>query len=247
MSGHGRVWIGTSGYVYKHWRKGVFYPAGLRIREELAYYAARFSTVELNNPFYRLPTAEMFTRWRDATPDHFHFAVKASRFITHIKRLVNVGEEVTLFMERATHLGPKLGPVLFQLPPTQQLDLPRLDNFLSLLPSGYRWVLEFRHASWHTQEVYRVLAQHQVALCIPVGGGMHPDRITTAPFTYIRLHRGKEPRGGFTPAELRTWAGQVRSLASTGKGIYLYFNNDWEGFAIRDAMALKRLLVPLAS
>ncbi len=247
MSGHGRVWIGTSGYVYKHWRKGVFYPAGLRIREELAYYAARFSTVELNNPFYRLPTTEMFARWRDATPDHFHFAVKASRFITHIKRLVNVGDEVALFMERATHLGTKLGPVLFQLPPTQQLDLPRLENFLSLLPSGHHWVLEFRHASWHTQEVYRVLARHQVALCIPVGGGLHPDRITTAPFTYIRLHRGKEPRGGFTPSELRTWARQVRSLAGTGKEIYLYFNNDWEGFAIRDAMALKRLLAPLAS
>jgi uncharacterized protein YecE (DUF72 family) len=242
MSRLGSVWIGTSGYVYRHWRKGVFYPVGLRIREELAFYAARFPTVELNNPFYRLPTAEMFVRWRDATPDGFQFAVKASRYITHIKRLLNVGPELELFMERARHLGRKLGPVLFQLPPTQLLDLPRLEGFLRLLSADHRWVLEFRHLSWHAREVYQLLSEHQVALCIPVGGGLQPDRITTAPFTYIRMHRGQESRGGFTPAELRTWAAQVRSLAGAGKDVYVYFNNDWEGFAIRDALALQRLL-----
>ena len=145
-------------------------------------------------------------------------------------------------MERAQHLGPKLGPVLFQLPPTQQLDLPRLDAFLRLLSSDHRWVLEFRHASWHTRAAYQLLSQHQVALCIPVGGGLEPDRITTAPFTYIRMHRGQEPSGGFTPAELRAWAAQVRSLSVTGKAVYVYFNNDWEGLAIRDAVALQRLL-----
>jgi uncharacterized protein YecE (DUF72 family) len=242
MFGESGLWIGTSGYVYRHWRKGVFYPAGLKLREELAFYAARFRTVELNNPFYRLPTAEMFDRWRDATPDGFQFAVKASRYITHIKRLLDVGAELDLFMGRARHLGPKLGPVLFQLPPTQQLDLPRLEVFLRLLSSGHRWVLEFRHASWHTPETYQVLSQHQVALCIPVGGGLEPDRITTAPFTYVRMHRGQEPRGGFTRAELRTWAAQVRSLTAVGKEVYIYFNNDWEGFAIRDAVVLERLL-----
>jgi uncharacterized protein YecE (DUF72 family) len=242
MFGDGNAWIGTSGYVYRHWRKGVFYPEGLRTREELAFYAARFPTVELNNPFYRLPTAEMFGRWRDATPEGFHFAVKASRYITHIKRLLNVDQELDLFMERARHLESKLGPVLFQLPPTQRLDLPRLEGFLRLLSAGRRWVLEFRHLSWHAREVYQLLAEHQVALCIPVGGGLQPDRITTAPFTYIRMHRGQEPRGGFTPAELRSWAAQVRSLAGAGTDVYVYFNNDWEGFAIRDAVALQRLL-----
>jgi uncharacterized protein YecE (DUF72 family) len=242
MSGLGRVWIGTSGYVYRHWRKGVFYPPGLKIREELGYFASRFPTVELNNPFYRLPSAEMFARWREATPDHFRFAVKASRFITHIKRLQNVAEEVHLFMERAEELGPKLGPVLFQLPPNQPLDLSRLRGFLTLLSPQRQWVVEFRHASWHTTEVYRLLAEYTVALCIPVGGGVHPDRITTASFTYIRMHRGQEPRGGFTADELHTWAAQVRALESVGKEVYVYFNNDWEGFAIRDAVALKQLL-----
>jgi uncharacterized protein YecE (DUF72 family) len=242
MSGGGQIWIGTSGYVYRHWRKGVFYPAGLKIREELGYYAARFPTVELNNPFYRLPTTEMFARWREATPEGFQFAVKASRFITHIKRLRDVSAEIDLFISRAGELGSKLGPVLFQLPPNQQVDLSRLSGFLALLSPGQRWVLEFRHPSWHTTEVYRLLAEHRVALCIPVGGGLHPDRVISAPFTYIRMHRGQEPRGGFTPNELRNWAGQIRALQRKGTEVYLYFNNDWEGFAIRDAYAMERLL-----
>jgi uncharacterized protein YecE (DUF72 family) len=242
MPGAGRIWIGTSGYVYRHWRKGAFYPAGLPAREELAYYASRFPTVELNNPFYRLPTAEMFTRWRDITPDDFQYAVKASRFITHVKRLRNVADEVALFMERAEHLGPKLGPILFQLPPNQQLDISRLREFLPLLSPRHRWVLEFRHPSWHATEVYRLLADHEVALCIPVGGGLGPDRITTAAFTYLRMHRGQEPRGGFSPDELKAWAAQVQALSSVGKDVYVYFNNDWEAFAIRDAMTLRELL-----
>jgi uncharacterized protein YecE (DUF72 family) len=242
MTGQGKIWIGTSGYVYRHWRKGVFYPAGLKQREELSYYAARFPTVELNNPFYRLPTPEMFARWREITPEGFRFAVKASRYITHIKRLQDVADEVELFMERATLLGPKLGPVLFQLPPNQQLDLARLQSFLRLLSGPQEWVVEFRHPSWHTEEVYRLLGGHGVALCIPVGGGLEPDRITTAPFTYIRMHRGQEPAGGFTRQELKAWGGRIRALSAAGKEIYLYFNNDWEGFAIRDAVFMKRLL-----
>jgi uncharacterized protein YecE (DUF72 family) len=242
MSAVGRIRIGTSGYVYRHWRKGVFYPAGLKAREELAYYAARFLTVELNNPFYRLPTAEMYQRWRDATPDGFQFAVKASRFITHIKRLRDVSDGLALFMERAEHLGPKLGPILFQLPPNQQADIPRLRDFLALLSSEHRWVLEFRHPSWHSSEAYRLLTERQVALCIPVGGGLHPDRITTAPFTYIRMHKGEGPGGGFTGAQQRSWATQVRALSDAGKDVYVYFNNDWEGHAVRDAAKLEQLL-----
>jgi uncharacterized protein YecE (DUF72 family) len=236
------VWIGTSGYVYRHWRKGVFYPNGLPAREELGYYTSHFPTVELNNPFYRLPTAVMFQRWRENTPPDFQFAVKASRYITHIKRLREVGEELALFQDRAGHLGPKLGPILFQLPPTQQLDLARLGDFLKLLSRDHRWVIEFRHPSWHTGEVYQLLKGHSVALCIPVGGGLEPDRVTTAPFTYIRMHRGKEPAGGFTDDELMSWAGQIRALRSAGKEVYVYFNNDWGGYAIRDAMKLRELL-----
>ena len=242
MSGLARVWIGTSGYVYRHWRKGVFYPRGLPVREELGYYASRFRTVELNNPFYRLPTPQMFDRWRDSTPSGFQFAVKASRYITHIKRLREVGDELALFLERAERLAPKLGPILFQLPPTQQLDLARLRDFLALRSGEHRWVLEFRHPSWHTREVYQILTDHDVALCIPVGGGLRPDRVTTAPFTYIRMHRGQESAGGFTREELNSWAAKIRALRRGGKEVYIYFNNDWEGYAVRDAMALQKLL-----
>ena len=242
MAGSGRIWIGTSGYVYRHWRQGVFYPAKLKVKDELAYFASRFPTVELNNSFYRLPTPEMFDRWREATPDDFLFAVKASRYITHIKRLKDVGDEVSLFIERAQRLGSKLGPVLFQLPPNQQIDVGRLQAFLPMLTPDRRWVLEFRHPSWHTVDVYRMLSDHGVALCIPVGGGLQPDRITTAGFTYIRFHRGQEPKGGFTSEEIRSWGGQVRALSSAGKEVFVYFNNDWEGFAIRDAVALEQLL-----
>jgi uncharacterized protein YecE (DUF72 family) len=242
MAGPAEVWLGTSGYVYRHWRKGVFYPSGLPAREELAYFAERFNTVELNNPFYRLPTEEMFQRWREVTPHHFHFAVKASRYITHIKRLREVSGELALFLERADHLGHKLGPILFQLPPNQQIDTGRLRDFLVLLSPARRWVLEFRHPSWHTPEVYRLLSDHAVALCIPVGGGLYPDRVTTAPFTYFRMHRGQEPAGGFTTEELISWAAQIRGLRSAGTEVYVYFNNDWGGFAIRDAVKLRELL-----
>ena len=220
----------------------MFYPPGLPTREELGYFAERFKTVELNNPFYRLPTAEMFQRWREVTPDRFHFAVKASRYITHIKRLRDVAGELALFLERAGHLGPKLGPILFQLPPNQHIDLGRLRDFLVLLSRERRWVVEFRHPSWHSRDVYQLLSDHSVALCIPVGGGLHPDRVTTAPFTYFRMHRGEEPAGGFTPEELVSWAAQIRGLRSAGTEVYVYFNNDWGGFAIRDAVTLRELL-----
>jgi uncharacterized protein YecE (DUF72 family) len=241
MSRLGVLRIGTSGYVYPHWRKGTFYPTGLPARQELAYYGSRFGTVELNNPFYRLPTPEMFVRWRESTPDKFEFAVKASRLITHIKRLRNVSDEIALFLERASRLEAKLGPILFQLPPTQQIDVPRLRDFLAQLAPDCRWVVEFRHPSWHTGEVYRLLAEYGTALCIPVGGGLHPDRITTASFTYIRMHRGQESDGGFSAEELREWAAQIRALEAAGKDVYVYFNNDWGGLAIRDAMRLEEL------
>jgi uncharacterized protein YecE (DUF72 family) len=242
MSGPAQVWIGTSGYVYRHWRKGVFYPRSLPVREELGYYASRFHTVELNNSFYRLPTPEMFERWRESTPARFQFSVKASRFITHIKRLRGTEDALALLLERADRLRAKLGPLLFQLPPTQHIDLPRLAEFLTTLSPGRKWVIEFRHPSWHGAEVYRLLSSHRVALCIPVGGAVHPDRVTTAPFTYIRMHRGREAAGGFTRRELSAWAAQIRSVAATGKEVYVYFNNDWQGYAVRDATTLQELL-----
>jgi uncharacterized protein YecE (DUF72 family) len=228
--------------VYRHWRSGVFYPPGLKAREELAWYAGRFSTVELNNPFYRLPEAATFRRWREAVPAGFCFAVKASRFITHLKRLRDPDEPLALLLERAGELGPALGPILFQLPPDFQADLDRLTTFLAALPPSCRWVIEFRHPSWQQPAVYELLGRHAVALCVPVGGRVRPDLVATAPFAYLRMHAGAGPGGGFTDDQLRAWAGRVRGLRRAGKEVYVYFNNDWEGHAVRDAARLRALL-----
>jgi uncharacterized protein YecE (DUF72 family) len=232
------LWVGTSGYVYPHWRRGVFYPEGLRQRDELAWYAGKFRTVELNNPFYRLPEVTSFDRWREAVPEGFVFAVKASRYITHIKRLRDVEEPIALFLERAGKLGPALGPILFQLPPTFPADVGLLREFLQQLPGGYRWVIEFRHTSWHDPEVYQALGHRGVALCIPVGGRVRPDLVTTAPFAYIRMHAGAGGGGRFTAEQLEWWAGRVGALRRGGKDCYVYFNNDSGGHAPRDAMHL---------
>ncbi len=236
------LWVGTSGYVYVHWRRGVFYPEGLRQREELGYYAQRFRTVELNNPFYRLPEPASFDRWRDAVPDDFLFAVKASRYITHIRRLRDVGESLALFLERAERLGPRLGPLLFQLPPTFPADLALLRGFLAALPTGHRWVVEFRHPSWHIPEAYDALSDRGVALCIPVGGRVRPDLVTTADFVYVRMHAGEGAGGGFTAEQLAWWAGRLRALGRAGKDRFVYFNNDPGGHAPRDARTLLDLL-----
>jgi uncharacterized protein YecE (DUF72 family) len=236
------VWIGTSGYVYPHWRKGVFYPPGLRVRDELSYYAGVFHTVELNNPFYRLPTADTFERWRDSTPDDFLFAVKVSRFISHVKRLHDVDEPLRLFVGLASILGSKLGPLLVQLPPNLHFDLPRLEAFLRELPARHRWVIEVRHPSWQNSETYEALSRHGVALCVPIGGRIQPDLVTTAPFTYMRVHRGIEGKGYMGKKGLRPWASRVRALARAGKDVYFYFNNDLGGHAVRDGMLLQEQL-----
>jgi uncharacterized protein YecE (DUF72 family) len=220
----------------------VFYPKGLPAREELAYYASEFHTVELNNPFYRLPSAEMFIRWRDSTPPAFHFAVKVSRFITHMKRLRDAAEPLATFLELATLLGPKLGPLLFQLPPSFPVDPGRLGDFLRLLTPQHKWVMEFRHPSWYTSAVYQLLGDHRVALCVPVGGRVQPKLVTTAPFTYVRMHAGTLSGGGFAPDQLRLWAARLRGLRPAGIEAYVYFNNDRGGHAPRDARALLKLV-----
>jgi uncharacterized protein YecE (DUF72 family) len=220
----------------------VFYPTGLRQKEELAYFATRFRTVELNNSFNRLPAPEAFIRWREATPEDFQFAVKASRVITHLLRLRDSAAPLALLLEHASALGPKLGPVLFQLPPTLQADLPTLDRFLSLLPAGRRWVIEFRHPSWQTVAAYGRLGRAGVALCVPVGGRIQPDLVTTAPFVYLRMHAGQAAEGAFTPEQLQGWAARILALERAGKEVYVYFNNDRQGHAVRDAQRLLGLL-----
>jgi uncharacterized protein YecE (DUF72 family) len=234
--------VGTSGYVYPHWRRGTFYPEGLAARDELAWYAGRFPTVELNNPFYRLPEPATVERWREAVPPAFVFAIKANRTITHELRLRHCEVALAELEQRATLLGAKRGPILFQLPPTFPADLPRLDRFLDTLDPTRRWVVEFRHPSWHHREVYDALGRRSVALCIPIGGPVSPDLVVTAPFVYLRFHAGRLPGGGFEPEVLRAWAGRVRAAARVGLEGYVYFNNDREGHAVRDAQTFAGLL-----
>lgn len=238
----GDLLIGTSGFDYPHWKKGVFYPERLPQSALLPYYAERFPTVELNAPFYRLPTAERFAHWRALTPPGFVFAVKASRYLTHYRQLLECEAPLALFMERAGRLGDKLGAVLFQLPPTFQANPARLEGFLEQLTPGPHWVFEFRHPSWLVKPVFALLRRHRACLCIPVGGRAgiaSPEG--TGPALYLRMHRGRGKEGNFTPAELRQWAEWIAAHRS-GRTVYVYFNNDWQGFALRNASTLGKLL-----
>lgn len=236
------IWIGTSGYVYRHWRDGVFYPRGLRAADQLDWYAGRFRSVELNNPFYRVPTSETVARWRDSVPEDFRFAVKVNRELTHARRLRDTSEPLGEFLRRAELLGRRLGPLLVQLPPHLPRDLGLLEAFLDSLPPVHRWVTEFRHPSWQVPAVYDALGRRGIALCVPVGGRLAPDLVTTAPFTYLRMHAGTLPGGAFDEAALWTWAGRLRALARSGKDVYVYFNNDREGHAPRDAARLREMV-----
>ena len=230
--------IGCSGWNYAHWRNGVFYPSRLAAREWLGFYAEQFDTVELNTSFYRLPRRASAERWAEETPDGFVFAVKVSRYITHVKRLLDVAEHLPLLYERIEPLRPKLGPLLWQLPPTFKADLGRLATALEQLPRGERHAFEFRHPSWFTEETYTLLREHEAALVI-----VDPERLElTAPFTYVRFHHGRRGRNGnYSRHELDEWAERLRRL-NQDADVYAYFNNDWEGYAVENARTLASLL-----
>ena len=241
--------IGTSGYVYRDWRRR-FYPQALGARGWLPYYAATFDTVELNSPFYRLPRAATFRGWAAAVPPSFVFAVKASRFLTHVKRLNEPGPPVTLFLRRAQGLGGALGPVLIQLPSTFHLRLDRLDGLLRVLARRphVRWVLEVRHASWLVDPVFERLARANVALCLhdwkeqPVSGPL------TADFVYVRRHGTRRRYGGsYTDAMLSADAARVREWTRGGRDVYVYFNNDGRAAAVRNARRLVELTASSAA
>ena len=240
----GRVLIGTSGYVYAHWRRR-FYPPDLPAREWLPFYSRYFPTVELNNPFYRLPTAEMFAAWRRAAPPAFVFAVKASRFLTHMKKLKEPEEPLARFLGRAQALEATLGPLLFQLPAAFHANLDRLDGFLAALDRqrvipGLRAVLEVRHPSWLDGEVTRRLEKAGVALCLADTRGIPITGPLTADFVYVRRHGSR--RGSYSEAELRADAGAIRGWAAAGLDVYVYFNNDVGGHAVRNARRLQELM-----
>ncbi|GII89314.1 histidine kinase [Sphaerisporangium siamense] len=237
------VLVGTSGWQYKHWRD-VLYPAGLPQRLWLERYAECFATVENNNAFYRLPPRETFEAWRDRTPAGFVMAVKASRFLTHIKRLKDPEEPVERLMEAAGGLGRKLGPVLLQLPPTLRADPGRLDACLRRFPAGTRVAVEPRHRSWWTGEVRDVLARHGAALCwADVLGRPVTPLWRTAGWGYLRLHQGRaDPWPSYGEASLRSWLHRLSAQWDPAEhDLYVYFNNDPEGAAVRNAVRFAAL------
>jgi uncharacterized protein YecE (DUF72 family) len=239
------IHIGTSGWHYAHWR-GNFYPCELPSSGFLPYYAQRFETVEINNSFYRLPSEETFREWRHAVPEGFCFAVKGSRFITHMKKLLEPEHALDNLLARAVVLGEKLGPVLFQLPPRWRFNPERLDAFLSALPAFHRYVFEFREPSWYHPEAYAILRRHRAALCLHDMAGQSPQELT-ADWTYLRFH-GAEGRyhGGYSRETLDRWAKTLSEWARRGLDVYAYFNNDAFGQAIVDARTLVGLSVARA-
>jgi uncharacterized protein YecE (DUF72 family) len=234
--------IGTSGWHYKHWC-GSIYPKKCPPSQWFDRYTRLFDTVEVNNSFYRLPTEDAVRHWHDSAPPGFCFAVKASRFITHIKRLRHPENAIAMFFSRVELLGHKLGPILFQVPPNWHVDAERLAEFLPALPRNHRHVFEFRNESWNTPPIFDLLRRHKIAFCIhDWRGSQSPVQLTTD-FTYIRFHgtTGKY-QGNYDEQLLRTWAARIRSWAARLSHIYVYFNNDQHGYAVTDAQALRRLL-----
>lgn len=234
--------IGTSGWHYRHW-VGRFYPEKSSGEAMFRYYLEYFDTVEVNNSFYKLPEISTFEAWRQATPKDFRFAVKASRFLTHNKKLKDPEPALERFLPRAEVLGAKLGPVLFQLPPRWKLNLDRLQNFLRVLPPRHRYAFEFREPSWHTPAVYELLRRYNAAYCIyDLGGYQSPVEIT-ANWAYVRLHGpGGKYQGSYDRSSLREWAERIGEWAAQLKAIYIYFDNDQFAYAPQNALALKRMV-----
>jgi uncharacterized protein YecE (DUF72 family) len=241
MSSNPNIRIGCSGWQYQHWRAD-FYPAELPASRWLDYYAERFDTVEINNTFYRLPEAPAFAAWGRRAPRGFVYAVKASRYLTHMKKLKEPQEPLRRFFTRATKLGASLGPVLYQLPPRWPVNIERLASFLRALPRRHRHVVEFREPSWYRDDVFELLERHGVALCLHDMGSSASGRLTIGPFVYVRFHGAQKYSGRYSNAMLESWAAWFAPHVRNGRAIYAYFNNDVGGHAPRDAMRLRKLM-----
>ncbi len=238
----GKLRVGTSGWHYKHW-VGTFYAPRTSPAKMLAFYQEQFSTVELNNSFYQLPKKPALESWRNSTPDDFCFAVKASRFLTHMKKLKDAESGVERFFDAVEVLGPKMGPILFQLPPHWEVDSGRLQTFLELLPTYHRYAFEFRNPTWEVDAIYALLAKYNAAHCaFDLAGYQSPVRLT-ADFTYVRLHGpGGKYQGSYGDETLNTWAARISKWLADLSGVYVYFDNDDSGYAPKNALRLRQLL-----
>jgi len=235
-------YIGTSGWHYDHWKE-LFYPEKMAKPKWLDFYAQHFSTVELNNSFYRLPSEEAFVNWRESSSEGFVFAVKVSRFITHIKRLKNAEEPLGNFLSRADFLQGKLGPFLYQLPPNMTRNDETLEAFLAILPHQYRHIFEFRHESWIDDSVFSILRRHNVGLCVFDMPDFTCPLVATADFAYIRFHGSAGLYSScYSDEELSDWAKRIAEVGQSLKAVYIYFNNDAEAYAVKNAETISLML-----
>jgi uncharacterized protein YecE (DUF72 family) len=235
------IHIGTSGWSYDHWH-GPFYPASLPASGRLGYYAGRLASVEINSSFYHLPAPATLRHWHDSVPPGFVFAVKASRYLTHMKKLRDAAAAVSALFGRIEMLGDRLGPILFQLPPRWRCNPQRLEAFLSGLSGDFRYAFEFRDRSWLTREIYDLLASHDAALGIYDLDGFLSPRKVTAGFVYVRLHGPAGPyQGSYDTRTLAGWAGAFSSWARQGREVYCYFDNDQAGYAALNALRLQAM------
>jgi uncharacterized protein YecE (DUF72 family) len=239
ITGGVTVLVGTSGWQYDDWR-GRFYPKDLPKSEWLRHFSAEFPTVEVNNTFYQLPKEETFSSWREVSADDFLITIKASRYITHIRRLRDCRDPVRLLWSRCRRLGKKLGPVLFQLPPNFRADVELLREFLKLLPREMRPAFEFRHDSWQSDQMHGVLDEAGCALVLADRPGARVPDVVTGGWSYLRFHQGTVVGPGYTRSKLRRWADRIAE--TTARETFAYFNNDTGGAAIRDARTLTELL-----
>lgn len=233
------IHIGTSGWQYRDWR-GELYPEGLAQSGWLERYAQIFSTVEVNNSFYRLPSRETFQKWRDTTPRGFTFVVKASRYLTHLKRLKEPEDGIRLLMDHASGLGDKLGPVLFQLPPRFPADVARLEAFCDSLPAGHRAAWEFRDRTWLRDDVFALLDERGHAFVLADRPGFRGPLLVTGGWSYVRFHQGTRTGPDYRRDKLRTWAERLAALPASET--WVFFNNDHGGAAVRDALFLRDVL-----
>lgn len=234
--------IGVSGWQYPDFSER-FYPEALDKNEQLAYYADHFPTVEINNTFYQLPEKETVQNWRNYVPDDFIFAVKASRYITHMKNLLDPEETLPNFFDRISLFGDKCGPILFQLPPQWNVNIERLSTFLDHLQDEYRYAIELRNKTWFTEEVYELLRKHGVAFCIYEIDFEQSPLLTTADFIYIRLHGpGQAYNDPYDLETLARWADRIKSWVNSKKDVYCYFDNTHRGYAWENGQTLLDLL-----
>lgn len=241
----GRSYVGTSGWSYPHW-VGPFYPEGISPGKFLEYYQEHFNTVEVNSTFYRLPARSTLEAWDGMAPAHFLFSVKASRFITHMKKLRDSSESIHRFINTIRHLRKHLGPLLLQLPQNFGLNLQRLNTFLSILPEGFRYVFEFRDPSWFSEDVFALLEKAGAGFCIyDFDGRRSPEKITSD-FAYFRLHGpSKRYQGCYSEEELKEWVLFVTEISRSGRDCFLYFDNDQSGYAPQNAMRMIELLTAM--